>query len=158
MLASEHMLFLVSWFLLLIPRAPGDADRNSSRWAAGIPGWTGQDSPCSQRACVPVQGTDDEPVSNRSAAEGSEHAVEERGAGQGDRVRAGADGRVREAPQKGQRLSWARVVGRSRPCGAQGRAAPEQGETARARLEFRMRAACLAVWKEREGLKMCLVF
>lgn len=126
-LASEHMLFLVSWFLLLIPRAPGGADWNSSRWAAGILGWTGQDSPCSQRACVPVRGTDDEPVSNRSAAEGSEHAAEERGAGQGDRVRAGADGRVREAPQKGQRLSWARVVGRSRPRRAPGWGSPGAG-------------------------------
>ena len=126
-LASEHMRFLVSWFLLLIPWGPGGADRDSSRWAAGILGWTGQDSPCTQRPRVPVRGTDDEPVSNRSAAEGSEHAAEECKACQGDRVRAGADGRVREASQKGQHLNWTRVVGRSRPRGAQDWSSPGAG-------------------------------
>lgn len=126
-LASERIRFLISWFLLMTPQGPGGADRDSSGWAAGILGWTGQDSPCTQRPHIPVRGTDDGPVSNRSAAEGSERAAEECKACQGDRVRAGADGRVREASQKGQHLNWTRVVGRSRPRGAQGRGSPGAG-------------------------------
>lgn len=113
----------------------------------------------SESVCPSPRGTDDEPVSNRSAAEGSEHAAEERGASQGDRVRAGADGRATR-PHRRDRAPELGLSGGKEPGHAgrlRGLGQPWSRETTQAVRSSGCGRRVLQCGR-REGLRMCLVF